>query len=310
MGARFRLKANVDISSLNPQARIVAQALKDYGLVVADNGSAFFINGASYSVNATNGFALTWNDNDIQDTVHGLKSLWFTNFEVVDLQPVVTSVSPTQGASGTLVSITGQNFSGAAGRLTVWFGTNQVAASVSDEGPVSAVAPPGFGIVDVRVQSGVATTSTENYTGTIWGYGLSATSTVARFTYQTQTEAFHSWLSSYGLPSDGSADNIDSDGDGMNNQQEYVAGTNPTNANSVFKITSEQGIAGTNFVLRWSSVSNRLYDVLRATNLTSGAVAFAPVPGATNLPATSPENSWTNSLNYITPGFYNIRVHQ
>ncbi|MDB6057344.1 MAG: hypothetical protein JWO95_1188, partial [Verrucomicrobiales bacterium] len=237
MGARFRLKANVDISSLNPQTRIVAQALKDYGLIVADNGSAFFINGASYSVNATNGFALTWNDNDIQDTVRGLKSLWFTNFEVVDLRPVVTSVNPMQGVAGTSVSITDQNFSGAAGRLTVWFGTNQVPTSVSDDGHLTAVAPAGSGTVDVRVQSGIATTSTENYTGAIWGYGLSVTSTVARFTFQTQAEAFHTWLAFYNLPSDGSADNLDSDGDGMINQQEYVAGTNPTNANSVFKIT-------------------------------------------------------------------------
>ncbi len=310
MGARFRLKANVDISSLNPQARIVAQALKDYGLIVADNGSAFYINGASYSVNATNGFALTWNDNDIQDTVHGLKSLWFTNFEMVDLSPAVTSVSPMQGVAGTSVSITGQNFSGAAGRLTVWFGTNQVPASASDDGHVTAVAPAGSGTVDVRVQSGIGTTSTENYTGAIWGYGLSATSTVARFTFQTQTEAFHTWLASYGLPTDGSADNLDSDGDGMNNRQEYVAGTNPTNANSVFKITSKQVISGTQFVLHWSSVSNRLYDVLCATNLTSGAAAFAALPGAANLIATPPENSWTNILSHITAGFYSISVHQ
>jgi hypothetical protein len=295
---------------LNPQAKIVAQALKDYGLIVADNGSAFFISGASYSVNATNGFAVTWSDNDIQDTVHGLKSLWFTNFEVVDLSPAITAVSPAQGAAGTSVSIAGQNFSGAAGRLTVWFGTNQVAASVSDDGHMTAIAPAGLGTVDVRVQSGVNTTSTQNFTGGIWGYGLSATSAVARFTYQTQTEAFHTWLASYGLPSDGSADHLDSDADGMNNQQEYFAGTNPTNAASVFKITRDQIISGTNFVLQWSSVSNRLYDVLRATNLSSGVGAFIPVPGATNLPATPPDNFWTNSVSRITPGFFNVRVHQ
>jgi hypothetical protein len=308
MGARFRLKANVDISSLNPQAKIVAQALKDYGLVLADNGSAFFISGASYSVNATNGFALTWNDNDIQDSLHGLKSLWFTNFEVVDLTPEITSVSPTQGAAATTVTITGKNFSGAAGRLSVWFGTNQVPATATDDSHITVNAPAGSGTVDVRVQSGIATTSTQNYTSGIWGYGLSATNSVARFTFQTQTEAFHTWLSAYGLPSDGTADNADSDADGMNNWQEYVAGTNPTNSTSVFKITNEQIISGTNIVLHWSSVSNRLYDILRSTNLTSGS--SAPVPGATNLIATPPENSWTNNVSPFTPGFYSIRVHQ
>ena len=81
MGARFRLKSSVNISSLNPQSSVIAQALKDYGLIVADNGSAFYMTGASYSPNATNQFSLTWNDDDIQDSAHGLKSLWFTNFE-------------------------------------------------------------------------------------------------------------------------------------------------------------------------------------------------------------------------------------
>src|SRR5262245_53636396 len=42
MGARFRLKAGVDISQLNPESRVIAQAMKDYGMIVADNGSNFF----------------------------------------------------------------------------------------------------------------------------------------------------------------------------------------------------------------------------------------------------------------------------
>ena len=42
MGARFRLKARVDISQLNPEAKVIAQAMKDYGLILADNGSNFY----------------------------------------------------------------------------------------------------------------------------------------------------------------------------------------------------------------------------------------------------------------------------
>ena len=244
MGARFRLKASVDISTLNPQSKVVAQALKDYGLIVADNGSAFYLTGASYSVGATNQFALTWNDNDIQDTAHGLKSLLFTNFEVVDLSPAVTNVSPAQAAAGASVTISGRNYSGAAGRLSVWFGTNQVPATLTDDAHVTAIAPSGSGTVDVRVQSGLTNAnSSANYTSPIWGYGLSVTSSVARFTYQS-LDPFHAWLASYGLPSDGSADYLDSDGDGLNNWQEYLAGTNPTNASSVFKITGGQVLPG------------------------------------------------------------------
>ena len=311
MGARFRLKARVDISSLKPQSQVVAQALKDYGLIVADNGSAFFMTGASYSVDTSNHFALTWNDNDIQDTAQGLKSLLFTNFEVVDLSPAIASVSPTQAVAGTSVTITGRNFSGAAGRLSVWFGANQAQATPTDDAHVAALAPSGSGTVDVQVQSGVGNAnSTANYTSPIWGYGLSVTSIVDQFTFQT-LDAFHTWLASYGLPTNGSADYLDADNDVLNNWQEYVAGTDPTNASSVFKITSAQAVSGTQLVLRWSSVSNRVYDVTRATNLAAGIGAFVPVPGATNLAPTPPVNTWTDSVSRASaPAFYRLRVHQ
>ena len=310
MGARFRLKSSVNISSMNPQSKVVAQALKDYGLIVADNGSAFYMTGASYSPNATNGFSLTWDDNDIQDTTHGLKSLWYTNFEMVDLTPAVTNISPTQAVAGTSITISGRNFSGAAGRLKVSFGTNQIAATPTDDGHVTVTAPAGSNTVDVRVQSGIGNAnSSANYTSPIWGYGLSVTSSVARFTFQT-LDPFHTWLASFGLPSDGSADYLDADGDGMNNWQEYLAGTNPTNASSLFKITSYQMLSSTQFVVRWSSTSNHLYDVSRATNLTTGTAGFVPQPGATNLAATPPQNAWTDSVSGASsPGYYRVRVH-
>src|SRR4029077_12304747 len=117
MGSRFRLKASVDISQLDPQSKVIAQAMKDYGMIVADNGSNFFFSGASYSVDSSDGFSLTWNDNDIQDSTHGLKSLPFDDFEVVDWSPKVTGLSQPSGQPGSMVTIIGQNFSGAAGHL-------------------------------------------------------------------------------------------------------------------------------------------------------------------------------------------------
>jgi hypothetical protein len=45
MGLRFRLKKSVDITKMPQQARVVAQALKSYGAIVADNGSSWFISG-------------------------------------------------------------------------------------------------------------------------------------------------------------------------------------------------------------------------------------------------------------------------
>ena len=99
-------------------------------MILADNGGNFFISGASYSVDANNNFALTWNDNDIQDTAYGLKSLPFSDFEMVNLTPIVTGLSVASGAAGAQVTVIGQNFSGAAGRLQVLFG-NVPATSVT-----------------------------------------------------------------------------------------------------------------------------------------------------------------------------------
>jgi plastocyanin len=185
MGARFRLKASVDISQLDPESRVIAQAMKDYGLILADNGSNFFFSGASYSVNASNAETLTWNDNDIQDSLHGLKSLTFSDFEVVSLTPVVTGLSASGGSAGQAVTITGQNFSGAAGHLQVLFGNTPASnVTVVDDGHVTATVPAGSGTVDVRVQSGVADPNdSENINSPVFGYGTSAVSSADRFSY-------------------------------------------------------------------------------------------------------------------------------
>ena len=128
---------------------------------------------------------MTFNDNDIQGPVHGLKSLTFSDFEVVSLTPVVTGLSENGGQAGTTVTITGQNFSGAAGRLQVLFGnTPATNVTVLDDGQVTAVAPAGTGTVDVRVQSGVADPGdASNINSPIFGYGVSATTPADQFTY-------------------------------------------------------------------------------------------------------------------------------
>jgi hypothetical protein len=71
MGLRVRLKASVNISHLPRQARIVAQALKTYGMILADNGSPWFISGAP---------SPHWND----DALHQLDQLSGRDFVVVD----------------------------------------------------------------------------------------------------------------------------------------------------------------------------------------------------------------------------------
>jgi hypothetical protein len=71
MGLRVRLKANVDIARFPKQARIVLQALKTYGMIVADNGSNWYISGAP---------SPKWSNDDL----HSLGQITGADFEVVD----------------------------------------------------------------------------------------------------------------------------------------------------------------------------------------------------------------------------------
>ena len=76
----------------------------------------------------------------------------------------------------------------------------------------------------------------------------------------------YAWLQQYGLPTDGTADFGDSDGDGMNNWQEWKAGTIPTDATSVLKLSSpSNSVSG--ITVTWQSVSNVTYYLQSSTNL-------------------------------------------
>ena len=71
MGERLRLKASVDISGLPRQARRIARAMQTYGLIVADNGSDWYVSGVP---------SARWNN----DQLHALDVITGRDFEVVD----------------------------------------------------------------------------------------------------------------------------------------------------------------------------------------------------------------------------------
>jgi hypothetical protein len=84
--------------------------------------------------------------------------------------------------------------------------------------------------------------------------------------YEYQTPGFtlpFLWAQQYGISTDGS---IDTDGDGMNNWQEWATGTNPTNPASLLKILSVSNSA-TGPTVRWQSVNGLYYILQSSTNL-------------------------------------------
>lgn len=86
MGLRLRLKASVNISSFSPQNRVILTALKHYGMIVADNGSNWYISGAPDN---------RWNNGDLQ----ALGNIPGSGFEVVDESSL--QVNPNSAQIGT-----------------------------------------------------------------------------------------------------------------------------------------------------------------------------------------------------------------
>jgi hypothetical protein len=70
MGLRVRLKASYDVSRFPRQSRIVLQALKRYGMILADNGSSWYLSGSP---------SRGWNNDDL----HQLGKVHGDAFEVV-----------------------------------------------------------------------------------------------------------------------------------------------------------------------------------------------------------------------------------
>lgn len=85
MGQRFRLKSNFDISGYSPEVQVILTAMKEYGLILADNGSSWFISGAPDD---------RW-DNDM---LHEWDDIPGSAFEAVDVSSLM--VDPNSGGTG------------------------------------------------------------------------------------------------------------------------------------------------------------------------------------------------------------------
>jgi hypothetical protein len=77
MGQRFRLRADYDISSFHPEVQVILRALKRYGLILADNGSAWFLTGVPDP---------RWDNGRLAQ----LKRVKGSAFEAVDVSSLIT----------------------------------------------------------------------------------------------------------------------------------------------------------------------------------------------------------------------------
>jgi hypothetical protein len=102
MGMRLRLKAGFNVSGFSASNQVILNAMKKYGLLMADNGSAMFITGAPDS---------RWDNTDL----HKLGTVTADNFEVVQMPATITSANVPQGSAPTISSFTASATSVTAG---------------------------------------------------------------------------------------------------------------------------------------------------------------------------------------------------
>jgi hypothetical protein len=105
VGMRIRLKASFDISGFSPANQVILNAMKKYGMILADNGSNFFFQGVPDP---------RWNDDDLMN----LDGILSSNFEVVQMTPAFpgwdANTAPT-GAPPTINSFAASSSTVASG---------------------------------------------------------------------------------------------------------------------------------------------------------------------------------------------------
>lgn len=142
MGARLRLKSTFDVSSYSATNQVILNAMKKYGLILADNGSSMYISGTPDD---------RWNNSDL----HLLNGATAADFDVIQLSPLYTSSNIPTGANPQITSFT-------ASSTTIPSGT-AVTLSWQVSGASYVIVSPSIGAVRGTSVS-VSPTSTTTYT--------------------------------------------------------------------------------------------------------------------------------------------------
>jgi sugar lactone lactonase YvrE len=149
-----------------------------------------------------------------------------------------------------------------------------------------SASPNGLALFHATVQDGLITVG--NRTGSSWHDGIPDTWRLLYF--GTVSNAL-------------SAANADPDGDGASNWDEFIAGTNPLDATSVFKFLPGVAPAAGGFTLQWPSVVNKIYTVQ-----SSASPAWGWTTVASNLIGNSQTLQWTDTNASGQARFYRALV--
>jgi hypothetical protein len=102
MGMRMRLKANFDASTYSAANQVILNALKKYGMIMADNGSNMYLSGTPDD---------RWDNNDL----HALGQVKTSDFEVIQMTPLYTQNNVPTGSSPQITSFAASSTSVSAG---------------------------------------------------------------------------------------------------------------------------------------------------------------------------------------------------
>jgi hypothetical protein len=140
IGMRIRLKADFDISGFSPTNQIILKAMKQYGMILADNGGNMFFQGTPDP---------RWDDNDLD----ALKAIPSSDFDVVKMAPVYDSATAPTGNPPQITSFT-------ASQTNVAPGTPVVLTPVVTDASYSYVDLAGFTRGPITVTPSATTTYT------------------------------------------------------------------------------------------------------------------------------------------------------
>ena len=132
--------------------------------------------------------------------------------------------------------------------------------------------------------------------------------------FRTESGTPIAWFADYGIGPAADDDwNImdgrDTDGDGMTNRQEYIAGTDPANPQDVFRVSLHPLPGEEEMLVRWNSVHGRIYDLLLSESLDNPEWSVGA--GRENIAATPPFNEEILGLDeFSSPVFFRVRVRR